>query len=359
MQPQPDLFDRIYGSLAGLALGDALGFPAMYHRTLLGRPKSRARLRIWTEVGDQHNILVTQMPYVIARNPRVLEVCPTDDTEWALFSAQILIKHGRAPSADVYQRVWQEEILPLEREIRSGVSERAAMENFKRGLVPPTTGNDNPHHFDDGAVRRAVPIGLVHPGEPEAAAAVVERDASVTSAEDGIWAAQAMAAALAAGLAGASIPEMIETARRFMPAGSWLAYNTERALELVPRGTSLADALVNLHDQFLSPIYNYPNVAPETVPLALALLSLELESVQEALLFANMFHRAAESMPAWVGALYGVVYGASTIPESWRRWADRCKGICLPQMAGVSVQEVAGQLGALASGRTEGGAEEA
>lgn len=351
MKPQPDLFDRVYGSLAGLALGDALGFPAMYHRTLLGRPKSRARLRIWTEVGDQHNVIVTQMPYTIARNPRVLDICPTDDTEWALFSAQVLLRHGRAPTAEQYQHVWQEEIVPRETSVRSGVSERAAIENFKRGLLPPTTGNDNPHHYDDGAIRRAVPIGLVHPGDPESAAAVAERDALVTSAEDGVWAAQAMAAALAEGLAGAAIPQMIGAARRFMPEGSWLAYNADRALELVPRGTSLADALVILHDQFLSRIYNYPNVAPETVPLALALLSMELGSVQEALLFANMFHRAAESMPAWVGALYGVVYGAANIPESWLAWADGCKGICLPQMAGVSVKAVASELAGLASGQ--------
>ncbi|WP_068137966.1 ADP-ribosylglycohydrolase family protein [Limnochorda pilosa] len=348
MGTQPDLFDRIYGSLAGLALGDALGFPAMYHRTLLGRPKSRARLRIWTEVGDQHNVIVTQMPYTIARNPRVLDVCPTDDTEWALFSAQILLRYGSTPTAQQYQQAWQEEVVVRETSVRSGVSERAAIENFKRGLLPPTTGNDNPHHYDDGAVRRAVPIGLVHPGDPATATTVAERDASVTSAEDGVWAAQAMAAALAEGVSGAEIPRMIEAARRFMPEGSWLAYNTARALELVPRGTSPADALVILHDQFLSRIYNYPNVAPETVALALALLSMELGSVQEALLIANAFHRAAESMPAWVGALYGVVYGASTIPASWLGSTDRCKGICLPQMAGVSVKDVATELAGLA-----------
>ena len=71
-----------------------------------------------------------------------------------------------------------------------------------------------------------------------------------------------------------------------------------------------------------------------------------------------MFHRAAESMPAWVGALYGVVYGASAVPESFA--LGRPVQGHLPAPDGrVSVQEVAGQLGALASGRTEGGAEEA
>ena len=88
-------------------------------------------------------------------------------------------------------------MLPHEAELVTGFSERAAIDNFKRGLQPPATGNDNPQHYDDSAAGRAVASGLYYAGEPARAAQLAEADAEITNAEDGIYAARAMAAAIA------------------------------------------------------------------------------------------------------------------------------------------------------------------
>ncbi|MGY4924470.1 hypothetical protein [Streptomyces sp. 900105755] len=64
------------------------------------------------------------------------------------------------------------------------------------GLVPPATGNVNPASFDDGAVARAVP--------------------------DGVWAAAAMAASIAAALAGAGAAEAVRIGADRIPPNTWL-----------------------------------------------------------------------------------------------------------------------------------------
>jgi len=91
-------------------------------------------------------------------------------------------------------------------EVWSGIAERSSIVNAQAGLTPPATGNDNPAHFDDGAVPRAVPVGIRYAGRPDQAALVATRLAEITHAEDGVWAAAAMAASIAAAVSGRTRP---------------------------------------------------------------------------------------------------------------------------------------------------------
>ncbi|MCZ2809096.1 MAG: ADP-ribosylglycohydrolase family protein [Candidatus Bathyarchaeota archaeon] len=100
-----------------------------------------------------------------------------------------MTESGDEPTLNRLFLGWKKYVVDNKDKIWSGVSERASMENAAKGLTAPTTGNDNPHHFDDGAVARAVPIGLKYHHKPELAAEVAGRMASITNAEDGIFAA--------------------------------------------------------------------------------------------------------------------------------------------------------------------------
>ncbi|NEB90150.1 ADP-ribosylglycohydrolase family protein, partial [Streptomyces anulatus] len=72
-------------------------------------------------------------------------------------------------------------VLPL----RARISVRAGLGNLAAGLRPPATGHDNPHYFDDAACVRAAVLAVVHPGDPEEAAALAEFDARYTQDGDG------------------------------------------------------------------------------------------------------------------------------------------------------------------------------
>src|SRR5687767_2625432 len=105
--------EKARGALLGLAVGDALGAPA--------ENLSRAEIaRRWGRVEG----FVSDDPV------------GTDDTEYAVFSALLLIEHGAALSPPDVEKAWRESIVdqPLK---GAGFSERGTVENLQRGLAAP------------------------------------------------------------------------------------------------------------------------------------------------------------------------------------------------------------------------------
>ncbi|WP_436373992.1 hypothetical protein [Cytobacillus sp. BC1816] len=80
-------YDKIYGSLLGLAMGDSVGFAAMYHRSLVLPPKRRNRLWSFSQITDRHRINKISLPFTHAMSEEILDFCGTDDTEFAIIAA--------------------------------------------------------------------------------------------------------------------------------------------------------------------------------------------------------------------------------------------------------------------------------
>jgi ADP-ribosylglycohydrolase len=211
---------RARNSLLGLAVGDAIGWPAMFHRSLLLPPWTR---RIRREIDVQREdagVLRVPMPFSLNQPAGAFSPCPTDDTEWAAWTMKNLLANGCA----VEERWVADEWLSLaaqEKGVRGGVSTHAAIENLRRGILPPFSGRDNPHYFDDGSMCRAVPIGIACAGNPALAASATRIDAAVTNFEDGIWTACAVAAAVSIACAGGDRQSVIDAALNALPTDSW------------------------------------------------------------------------------------------------------------------------------------------
>ena len=337
-------FDRSYGALLGLALGDALGYPAMFHR-IFSLPERR-RPRIW----DNNRSLTAQrigrlyLPYTHRQSPDLLEPAPSDDTEWMLLSARALREASGEPGRQTFVAAWQTHIVPHEAELVMGFSERAAIDNLKRGLLPPATGNDNPQHYDDSAAMRAVVSGLWYAGEPERAAALAQADAELTNAEDGIYAARAMAAAIARLADGASLQEAISAARAEFPAGSWLAHGDEIARACLAESRSPLELALHLARRLINTVYTFGNAAPETIPAALALCEITAGDLHAGILAANAIPKSADSLPSLVGALCGALQGAQVVPASWRVALNEAHGVAVPIVAGMRLDAVAREL---------------
>ncbi|MBI5303825.1 MAG: ADP-ribosylglycohydrolase family protein [Chloroflexi bacterium] len=336
----PSLFEKSYGALLGLAYGDAISFPALFHRT--HQFVERRREFLWRTNRDsaRNRILRLTMPFTHRNALETLEPFPTDDTEYAVFTAQTLL-HARDISAATFSAAWRERIVPMADRVLTGFSERAAIENFKRGLEPPATGNDNPQHYDDSAVARAVPIGLLCAGNPERAAQIAQWDAQVTNAEDGISAARAMAVAIALLASGENISDALTRARAEVPTDSWLARGDQLAREGARDASSPQDLLLALTKRVINTVYSYGNAAPETLPAAFAIIEVWRGDLQSAVLLANAIPKSADSLPAMVGALCGAHQGVSAISETWRAQLNVCRGLCLPFVAGARLDELA------------------
>lgn len=365
---------RIEGLLLGIAAGDAAGWPAARHRASR-MPEWTRRLTRELDTFAEHNATTT-LPVPIALNqpPEPLRLGPSDDAEWAAFTAESVLTAAGALLSDLgrdrrmraaVDLAWNElagevaaaagrapevesAVLPL----RARISVRAGLGNLATGLRPPATGHDNPHFFDDAACVRAAVLATVHPGNPAAAADLAECDARYTQDGDGVHGARAMAAAVAEALGGADAEACVAGALRQLPSGTEIRRNARHAVRLAheaaadrPGRAGNAFALVPvLEHEIVDHIYSYGIAAAETVPVALALCLAGGGAVAEAVPAAACLSRVADSAPALAGALTGAIGGGADFPGSWREACRTLSGCALPRLAGRDLVELAEML---------------
>lgn len=338
-------FNRTYGSLIGMAMGDSIGFAAMYHRSLVLPAKRRNRLWSFSQITDKHRINKISMPFTHAMSEEILGLSGTDDTEFAIVSSKILLDCNGELTEENLLKGWMKYIVNREEEVWSGVSERASIENIKKGILPPASGNDNPHHYDDGAVARAVPVGTIYKNQPEKAAEVAGKMAAITNAEDGIYAAQAMAASIAIAFTGATPQQIVEEGLKYIPSETWIRRKIDKALEILNETNGNGFAAIPLwHKHVVNAVYNYANIAPETLAVAYAIFLSTDGHMQEGIQLASLLPKQSDTMPAMVGALCGAYQGVEDVPQTWIDVLDEIKGICVPSVMGESIKDVATKL---------------
>lgn len=309
------LLDRATGCLLGLAVGDAFGD--------LGR----------SEAYRQRYGIITSL-YEGARS--------TDDTEFAVLTAQALLDCGGNLTVEAVVAAWQRYILA-----QGGMGERGgkplygAVVNLARGILPPRSGMDNVQNDDDGAAMRIAPIGIVCAGDPQRAAAMAAIDAQVSHARDGIWGAQAVAASVAAAMTGAPVSDIIAAGQAQIPAESWLGYTMARAMAICEESAGLFEALEQLHVQLWTPSHS---MVAEALPQAYAIFRLTQGDFRDGMIWAGNFGRDADTITAVVGALSGALHGEGAIPVEWANKVDRPAGVCLKFAAESSMRTLARQL---------------
>ncbi|MFI0900904.1 ADP-ribosylglycohydrolase family protein [Streptomyces sp. NPDC020983] len=373
--PEEDARSRVEGMLLGLAAGDAAGWPAARHRAVRMPEWTRRLTRELDTFAEQNETTTLPVPIALNQPPEPLRLGPSDDAEWAAFTAEAVVASRGALLSDLSRdrRVrasvdlaWMSlaaeissaaarapEVESAQIPLRARISVRAGLGNLATGLRPPASGHDNPHFFDDAACVRACVLAVVHPGDPEAAAGLAEFDARYTQDEDGVHGARAMAAAVALALAGAGAAECVAAAQAQLPAGSEIARNAEHAVDLAraaareAAGGRAFGLVPLLEHQIIDHVYSYGIAAADTVPVALALVLAADGAAVEAVPAAACLSRVADSAPALAGALAGAMGGAGSLPGSWRAACRILAGCALPRLAGLDLMELAGRLAAI------------
>ncbi|MFI0942995.1 ADP-ribosylglycohydrolase family protein [Streptomyces sp. NPDC021020] len=366
---------RVEGMLLGLAAGDAAGWPAARHRAVRMPEWTRRLTRELDTFAEQNETTTLPVPIALNQPPEPLRLGPSDDAEWAAFTAEAVVASRGALLSDLSRdrRVraavdlaWMSlaaeissaaarapEVESAEIPLRARISVRAGLGNLATGLRPPASGHDNPHFFDDAACVRACVLAVVHPGDPEGAADLAEFDARYTQDEDGVHGARAMAAAVALALAGATAAECVAAAQAQLPVGSEIARNAEHAVDLARAAAEEAAGgrafglVPLLEHQIIDHVYSYGIAAADTVPVALALVLAADGAAVEAVPAAACLSRVADSAPALAGALAGALGGARSLPAPWRAACRILAGCALPRLAGVDLMELAGRLAAI------------
>ncbi|MFJ7985327.1 ADP-ribosylglycohydrolase family protein [Streptomyces sp. NPDC096351] len=360
--------EAVEGLLLGLAAGDAAGWPAARHRAARMPEWTRRLTRELDTFAEQNATTTLPVPIALNQPPEPLRLGPSDDAEWAVFTAEAILAAGGPPFTALpgerrlraaVDLAWNDlagqvaaaaarapevesAVLPL----RARISVRAGLGNLATGLRPPATGHDNPHFFDDAACVRAAVLAVVHPGDPRAAAELAEFDARYTQDGDGVHGARATAAAVAAALGGATVDEAVEAALDELPPVTEIGRNARYAVQLARTAGSAFELVPLLEHQIVDHVYSYGIAAAETVPVALALATAARGAMTAAVPAAACLSRVADSAPALAGALTGALGGGRSVPTTWREACRTLAGCALPRLAGTDLVELAGLLAA-------------
>ncbi|MFE1248090.1 ADP-ribosylglycohydrolase family protein [Streptomyces sp. NPDC058766] len=301
------------GALLGLAVGDALGAPA----ESLKPSEIRAR---WGRITGY-----------VAQEP-----AGTDDTEYAIFSGLLLARHGSALTPAHVEAAWHEWIADRdEGPFRgAGFSERGTLENLRRGLAAPISAQHR-HAWSDGLAMRAAPFGVFAAGRPAEAARLAAIDGSVSHDGEGIYGGQAVAAGVAAAMAGVPTVAVVAAALAAVPDDSWTARSLRRAVTAAHRGERAVRSAVVIGG------YPWTDLAPEAVALAFGAYAAADGDFAQSVLTAVNMGRDADTTAAVAGALAGATRGVSAIPPAGAAPIGPVRGRCLPAMAGYHVLDVA------------------
>lgn len=312
------LEDKAVGCLIGLAVGDAFGD--------IGRNDAyRQRYGIITNLYDG------------ARS--------TDDTEFAMLTAQTLIDCGGDLTTEKLVASWHKYIIN-----EGGVADRGgkplygSVANLERGIMPPLSGRDNVQNNDDGAAMRIAPIGVLCAGDPERAAQLAKIESEISHAADGIWAAQAVAASIAVAMVDDSVDAIIQAGLAYIPEDSWLYRAMMRAFDICDTTGSIEAAWEGLHTQLWTPVHA---TAAEAIPQAYSIFKMTNGDFRRGMFWAGNFGRDADTISAVVGALSGAIHGIQAIPPDWVEKVRRPAGVCLRFAARMDIVDVAKHLIAL------------
>lgn len=311
--------EKAVGALIGLAIGDSFGDAARMERN-----------RVYYGITTDFNSGASWS---------------TDDTEFALLTAKTLIRCKGNLTTDDVVAAWFEDVVVQDEYKRGGASEKAAADNLRAGLRPPLSGKFSTFHMSDGTAMRIPPVGIICAGDPEKAIALAEIDASISHYADGIWGAQAVAAAVSVAMVDGTMDEIIDAAMMPIPHDSWLYHNMNLAFELIEKANgNLLDCWMPLHDALRASVWA---TTAEAIPSAFAALKLAHDDFRSGVVLAGNFARDADTIGAVAGSILGAKYGLSAIPAKWVEKVRHPSGTCLQFTKGLDIVKMGEELAEL------------
>lgn len=304
------LYERILGGLYGLALGDSWGMPALLHPDLT-----------WQRYGGWiDRLLPAPQDHPVHGGLPAGRV--TDDTEQAFAVAEAILAHGGVTVEGVAAAIvgWYDRVggdgCPF-----VGPSTRRAVLRLKQGVSPYETGL---HGDTNGGAMRAGVVGLIHPGDAEAAARDAALQCIPTHHTDvAMSAAAAVAAAVAEALRpGAELDDLVaagirgaEVGRRLGPVwmGASVARRIALAVEIARRPAGERERIRDLYDLVGSTL-----AASEAVPSAFGVLVMGEGDPVRTAVYAAALSGDADTVGAMACCIAGAWRGVQAFPPDVR-----------------------------------------
>ena len=327
-------FSRVYGALAGLALGDALGMPTQ----AMSPEQIRAVYGRITGLVDGD----ASQPYA----PGMPAGSVTDDTEQALLVASLLVRGRGSSSGRVALDAgefahallaWEDSMIERGSLDLLGPSTKAALERVRAGEDPLSVGGAG---TTNGAAMRVTPIGIaISTEDPQAFADAVWSSCQVTHAtRQGFQSAALVAAAVSMGIdtprsAASDMTALLWKAVSYVDSlperGAWtpdpdVVAATRRAMQLVANPAS--SSLECLVEQVGTSV-----ASAQAIPMALALLARDPSP--QALLDAANIGGDTDTIGAIAGAILGAALGFEVFVGRGLAQVESVSGLHLTEAA--------------------------
>lgn len=315
-----NLYDRIYGCLAGLALGDSMGGPTEF----------LTRTQIKAEYGWVDHLVQAPAwhPHHVLQPGQI-----TDDTGQVLAIAHALGTDGQTTAEDVAGSLlkWAEQVGDTLAFV-IGPSTRQALDRLRNGESPRLTGQGG---TTNGAAYRAVIPGLVNYAHPERILSqVVEICLPTHGTTVAISGAASVAFAIAQALSEApTLDEILEAAKNGARAGreqgnwvwgTFLEKRIELAVRLVAENQQPEAALSALADYVGTDM-----LVAESVACAFGLVALADGDPMQAIQYGANLGGDTDTIAALAGAVCGAWRGVGALDQDMLSQVERINHIDL------------------------------
>lgn len=248
------LRDKVYGAWMGRVCGCMLGKTVEGIRTEELVPFLKATgnypMERYIRKSDLEQVDLAAYNYDFAHRCYADDIdgMPVDDdTNYTVLAQEIVEKYGMDFTAENVAAAW------VDRQPKGAycTAERVAFCNFVKGYRPPQSAvHKNPYREWIGAQIRADYWGYINPGNPEKAAEMAWRDASISHVKNGIYGEMFAAAMIAAAAQTDRAEEIILAGLAQIPYSSRLYEDVMRILELSRNGASEQEAFAHIHRQY-------------------------------------------------------------------------------------------------------------
>ena len=237
-----------------------------------------------------------------------------DDTNYTVLYQEIIQKYGRDFTPFDISRAW----LSYQSKDAYCTAERVAFCNFVKGYEPPESAvYKNPYREWIGAQIRADYFGYINPGNPELAAEMAWRDASISHTKNGIYGEMFVAAMLAVAAETNNIKDIILGGLAEIPNTSRLYEEIKFILAEFENGVSKEECFKAIHekyDEYTS--HGWCHTISNAMIVAAALLYGNGDYGKSICMSVEAGFDT-DCNGATVGSILGMANGIESIPEYW------------------------------------------
>ncbi len=314
-----DLRDRLLGAWLGRCSGCLLGKPVEGWRSSIMWPYLKDlgcyplsdyfRSDVPDEIVEKYHI--SRERAYIDRVPHMVE---DDDTNYTVTGLAILQKYSGSFTPEDVATFWLENI-PI---FHTYTAERVAYRNLTSLVPPPNSAAfRNPYREWIGAQIRADFWGYVALGNPELAAELAWRDASISHVRNGIYGEMWAAAMLAGAPFVKDMREVIAVGLSEIPAESRLSEAIHEVIAWQEEGVDFEEAIRRVHEKWDETWgHHWCHTISNAQIVALGLLWGE-DDFEKSICRAVQACFDTDCNGATVGSIYGMMHGAQALPEKW------------------------------------------